>query len=246
MQRIITCILFTAMLLSCLCACDLTNPVPTASTELPTESVPVKYQILYAKVDVIAGQKMTAENIDYFFEARTTTDANIAQQGIPYSERRSVLEGVYTQRNIYKGQLVTISDFSKVNKIYNDIVPEGKTLIAIDIPPLTNESAAPKAGDIIGIYHIPQNGEVSHAEIYPYLQYVQVQKVVSNTITDISNTTHPAFSFVLAVNQGEQARQLVEAAYLGNDYFAIVSSEDNAKAQELLALQDEIIFNSSE
>ena len=68
MKKFVICILSMVLLLSCLCACDLTNPVPTTSTESPTESTPVTYQILYAKVNIEAGLKMTAENIDTYFE----------------------------------------------------------------------------------------------------------------------------------------------------------------------------------
>lgn len=223
----------------------------------------VTYQVLYAKTDVEAGIKMTAENIDQYFEARTTTDVNVANQGIPYKDRRSILEGVYTQRDIRNGYLVTVNDFSKVNKIYSDKVPSGKVLVAIDIPSLSGDVAyMPKAGDIIRIYRMVSRSESelyyaaanlhvrtggnSYAEAYPYLQYVQVWKSVDGDLANSDETGKPEVAFVLAVNDGEQARQLVEAAYSGNYYFALISSGDKARAEAFLDYQDRIIVEGDE
>ena len=203
MKRIITCILLIAMLLGCLCACNLTNPVPAASTEPTTESnTPITYQILYAKVNVAAGIQMTAENIDQYFEARSTTDVNIANQGIPYTDRYSILEGVYTQREIYQGAIVTVNDFSKVNKVSGDIIQDGHVLTAIDV--LTEDDIRP--GDLV---YVPDSSLLYDIKV-----------------VDVTEKTNQKLGVVLDVLDGEQSRELIEASYRGDVTIRLMDSFD--------------------
>ena len=210
MKKFVICILSMVLLLSCLCACDLTNPVPTTSTESPTESTPVTYQILYAKVNIEAGLKMTAENIDTYFEARSTIDVNIANQGIPYKDRYAILEGVYTQREIYQGSMVVINDFSKTNKVSDNGEKDGYVLIAID--GLTDDDI--KQGDLV------------YVKDWPMLYNLEVAKIVGQTGRQIS--------IVLYVLVGEQSRALIEAAYQGDVVFCSMDSYKTPDTQYTL------------
>lgn len=220
------------------------------------------YSVLYAKQDIAPGVRITQENINTYFDAHQTTDKSLFDSGIPSAQALEVLEGVYTKRDIHEGALVTVKDFTKTSLSYNDRVPEGKVLIAIDIPSLAgNVAYMPKAGDIIRIYRMVSRSESdtyyaaanlhvrtggnSYAEAYSYLQYVQVFRAVDGNLADSDETGALEIAFVLAVNDGEQARQLVEAAYSGNYYFALVSSGDKDRAQMFLDYQDRVIFEEN-
>lgn len=202
---------------------------------LHTESLQTNFSVLYAKTDIPIGVRITHDNIDVYFESREVTDGEIYEAGIPSSQALEILEGVYTKCAIHEGTLITVKDFSYTNIAAESRVPEGKVLIAIDIPPLSDDVATPYSGDVISVLYKDMDG---NSKVYDYLQYVQVYKTPQSA-------EEGKVAFVLAVNDGEQARQLVEAAYSGNYYFVIASSGDPEKAQELLSIQDDIIFNAT-
>lgn len=221
------------------------------------------YKVVYAKTDVPAGVQITKDNINDYFEAREIIDANVYKTGINGDEALKVLENCFTRRTIYKGKMAYPDDFSKTNVIYNDKVPEGKVLIGLDIPSLEgNVGYMPKAGDIIKIYrmveysyevgdiyfdaaniHVPigVDYEGAYAEPYEYLQYVEIFAAIDGDFQDSDANNTPEAAFVLLVNDGVQAEQIVEAAYSGNYYFSLVSSGDEQRKEAFLNLQDQII-----
>ena len=221
------------------------------------------YNILYAKTDVPAGVQITNDNINQYFEVRTTPDQNMFNSGIPADKAREIIGGCFTKRDIYKGKRASVDDFSKTNLIYSDKVPDGKLLIALNIPSLQgNVGYMPKAGDIIKIYrmvtkeyndndiyfdaaniHVPigGGGAVTYAEPYDYLQYVEIYKAIDADLQDADAVGTAEAVFVLLVKDGVQAKQVVEAANSGNYYFALVSSGDKARKEAFLKVQDQII-----
>ncbi len=223
----------------------------------------VMYDVLYAKADVPAGVQITDDNINQYFEVHTTPDKNLFNAGIPAAQAREIIGGCYTRRDIYKGKLATVEDFSRTNLIYSDKVPDGKLLISISIPSLQgNVGYMPQAGDVIKIYrmvtkeydendiyfdaaniHVPvgNGGAVTYAEPYEYLQYVEIYKAIDGDLQDADAAGTAEAVFVLLVNDGVQAKQVVEAANSGNYYFALVSSGDKGRKEAFLKLQDQII-----
>lgn len=222
------------------------------------------YHVLQAKVDIPAGVKITDENIATYFDSFATNDHALYAAGIPADKSRDILRDCYTKRDIYKGKYATVDDFSKTNLIYSDRVPEGKVLVAINIPSLEgNVGYMPKSGDIIRIYrmvtaegtasddiyfdaaniHVPigHYGNNTYAKPYEYLQYVQIHKAIDGDLLDADANNTAEVAFVLVVNDGVQAQQVVEAANSGNYYFALISSGDKGRADAFLKLQDKII-----
>lgn len=221
------------------------------------------YSILYAKQDIPAGVQITTSNINNYFGAYITSDPNLRAVGIPSDKANELIGGLFTKRDIYQGKYPSTQDFTKTNLIYTDRVPEGKLLIGLDIPSLEGDVGyMPKAGDIIKIYrmveyensegdiyfdaaniHVPigNHGSGSYAEPYEYLQYVQIHAAIDGDLKDADAAGTAEVAFVLAVNDGVQAQQVVEAAHSGNYYFALVSSGDKGRAEALLKLQDQII-----
>lgn len=220
------------------------------------------YSILYAKIDVPAGVQITDENISKYFGSYNTPDPTLYASGIPSAQAGDILRNTYTARDIYAGKYPTRNDFSKTNTVYNDVVPAGYELIAINIQSMqSNVGYMPKAGDIIKFYrmetyevtdeslyfdaaliHVPLGHTTgSYAEVYPYLQYVEIYKVVDADRNDADANNTPGAVHILKVRSGVQANQLVEAAQSGNYYWSLVSSGDKGKAEALLKMQDEIV-----
>lgn len=222
------------------------------------------YTILYAKVDVPAGVQITDENISTYFGAYSTPDPTLYASGIPADKAGDVLRNVYTARDIYAGKYPTKSDFSTTNVVYNDVVPSGYELIAVNIQSMqSNIGYMPKAGDILKFYrmetyevtdeslyfdaaniHVPL-GHTSgaYAEVYPYLQYVEIYKVVDADRNDADANKTPGVVHIFKVRSGVQATQLVEAAQSGNYYWSLVCSGDKNKADAFLKMQDDIVQN---
>lgn len=223
------------------------------------------YSILYAKQDVPAGVQITTANINNYFGTYITTDPNLRAIGIPSNKANELIGGQFAKRDIYQGKYPSMQDFTKINLIHNDRVPEGKLLVGLDIPSLEgNVGYMPKAGDIIKIYrmvdyeydegdiyfdaaniHVPigNHGSGSRAEPYEYLQYVQIHAAIDGDLRDSDASGTAEVAFILAVSDGVQVQQVIEAANSGNYYFALVSSGDKSKADALLKLQDQIIEN---
>lgn len=222
------------------------------------------YNILYAKVDVPAGVQITDANIERYFGSYTTPDPTLYASGIPAEKASNILRNTYTVRDIYAGKYPSVKDFSKINTVYNDVVPAGYELIAINIPSMqSNVGYMPKAGDIIKFYrmetyevtdeslyfdaaliHVPLGHTTgSYAEVYPYLQYVEIYKVVDADRNNADANKTPGVVHVLKVRSGVQANQLIEAAQSGNYYWSLVSSGDKGKAEALLKIQDDIVEN---
>ena len=220
------------------------------------------YNILYAKVDIPAGVQITDDNIGTYFGSYTTPDATLYASGIPAAQAGDILRNAYTARDIYAGKYPSSKDFSKTNTIYNDVVPAGYELVAINIQSMqSNIGYMPKAGDIIKFYrmetyevtdeslyfdaaliHVPLGHTTgSYADVYPYLQYVEIYKVVDADRNDADATGTPGVVHILKVRSGVQANQLIEAAQSGNYYWSLVSSGDKGKAEALLKMQDEIV-----
>ena len=220
------------------------------------------YEILYAKVDVPAGVQITEENISTYFGSYTTNDPSLYASVIPAAQATAVLKNAYTARDIYAGKYPSRADFSATNLIYNDTVPAGYELIAINIQSMqSNIGYMPQAGDIIRFYkmvtydytdsdiyfdaaniHVPiGHTSGSYADVYPYLQYVEIFKVIDGDRNDADANGTPGVVYVVKVRSGVQALQLVEAAQSGNYYWSLVSSGDAGKAKALLELQDEIV-----
>jgi hypothetical protein len=113
------------------------------------------YDILYAKVDVPAGVQITDENIGTYFGSYTTNDPSLYGASIPAAQAADVLRNAYTARDIYAGKYPSRADFSATNLLYNDVVPAGYELVAINIPSMQgNVGYMPKAGDIIKFYGV--------------------------------------------------------------------------------------------
>lgn len=220
------------------------------------------YNILYAKVDIPAGVQITDDNIGVYFGSYATPDATLYASGIPAAQAGDILRNAYTARDIYAGKYPSRNDFSKTNIIYNDVVPAGYELVAINIQSMqSNIGYMPKAGDIIKFYrmetyevtdeslyfdaaliHVPLGHTTgSYADVYPYLQYVEIYKVVDADRNDADATGTPGVVHILKVRSGVQANQLIEAAQSGNYYWSLVSSGDKGKAEALLKMQDEIV-----
>lgn len=220
------------------------------------------YDILYAKVDVPAGVQITDENIGAYFGSYTTNDPSLYNAGIPAAQAADVLRNAYTARDIYAGKYPSRADFSATNLLYNDKVPAGYELIAINIPSMQgNIGYMPKAGDVIKFYkmvtynitdediyfdaaniHVPIGHSTgSYADVYPYLQYMEIFKVIDGNRLDADANGTPGSVYIMKVRPGVQAQQLIEAAQSGNYYWSLVTSGDKGKAEALLKLQDEII-----
>ena len=222
----------------------------------------VTYDILYAKVDVPAGVQITDANIGSYFGSYTTNDPSLYASGIPAAQAADVLRNAYTARDIYAGKYPSRADFAASNPLASDIVPAGYELIAINIPSLQgNVGYMPKAGDIIKFYkmvtysntdedlyfdaaniHVPISSSTgSYADVYPYLQYMEIFKVIDGNRMDADANGTAGAVYIMKVRSGVQAQQLIEAAQSGNYYWSLVTSGDKYKAEALLKLQDEII-----
>lgn len=220
------------------------------------------YDILYAKVDVPAGVQITDENIGTYFGSYTTNDPSLYGASIPAAQAADVLRNAYTARDIYAGKYPSRADFSATNLLYNDVVPAGYELVAINIPSMQgNVGYMPKAGDIIKFYkmitynitdediyfdaaniHVPIGHTTgSYADVYPYLQYMEIYKVIDGNRLDADANGTAGAVYIMKVRPGVQAQQLIEAAQSGNYYWSLVTSGDKGKAEALLKLQDEII-----
>lgn len=219
------------------------------------------YDILYAKVDVPAGVQITDENINVYFGSFTTSDPNLYSVTIPAAQAADILRGAYTKREIYAGKYPSTVDFSSTNLLYTDAVPEGYQLVAINIQSMQgNVGYMPKTGDIIQFYkmvtydtnddiyfdaaniHVPTGHKAgSYAEVYDYLQYVEIFASIDAERNEATaNGTVPVV-YIVKVRPGVQVQQLIEAAQSGNYYWTLVSSGDKGHAEALLNLQDDII-----
>lgn len=218
------------------------------------------YSILYAKVDVPAGVQINDENIGVYFGNFVTSDKTLASVGIPSNKAAAILKGAYTKRQIFSGKYPATSDFSKINTLYSDAVPEGFQLVAINIQSMqSNIGYMPKTGDIIQFYkmvtyennddiyfdaaniHVPTgHSSGSRAEVYDYLQYVEIFASIDGDRNDASKGGAPVV-YVVKCRPGVQVQQLIEAAQSGNYYWTLVSSGDKGHAEALLKLQDDII-----
>lgn len=228
------------------------------------EGQEVSYNILYAKTTVPAGVEMTDENIGKYFGVYTTTDHTLYQASIPADKAGALLRGNFTARDIYPGKYPSAADFSKTNLLYNDRIPAGYELIAINVPVTQNAVAfQPKAGDIIKFYrmatyvtdseddlyfdaaniHVPvgRPSGTTYADTYDYLQYVQVYAALDGELGDSDAKGTTEAIYLIMAKSGVQAQQLIECANSGNYYWSLVSSGDKARAEALLKLQDEII-----
>lgn len=221
----------------------------------------VTYNILYAKVDVPAGVQITDENIAVYFGNFATTDATLYAAGIPSDRAADILRGNFTKRDIFAGKYPATSDFASTNVLYADAVPEGYQLVAINIQSMqSNIGYMPKTGDIIQFYkmityesnddiyfdaaniHVPL-GHVtgSRAEVYDYLQYVEIFASIDGDRNESVQHGAAPVVYIVKCRPGVQVQQLIEAAQSGNYYWTLISSGDKGHAESLLKLQDEII-----
>lgn len=224
----------------------------------------VTYNILYAKVDIPAGIEITESNLNTYFGVLNTPDANMYKAGIPAEQARARLIGTFTRREIYSGKHVTSNDFSQINLIYNDRVPDGYTLIAMNVPSVVGYVGyLPQVGDIITMYRfvayeenpsdmkfdIDDNNAYigtpvpgTNAEPYEYLQFVEIYAALDKTLNDVTQTGGAEVILILKVKKGTaQEAQALEVAASGNYTFTLVSSGDAARKQAYLEFQDRII-----
>ncbi len=161
--------------------------------------------------------------------------------------------GMYATDHIFIGDYFTrpkLADIPPYENPYLQELPEGKLAISIDIASLAGGlSGKLRAGDIVSVLAVPSSGtEIVEAIQYPELQYLQVLAVSNNHTRDIDD------DLIQKEDIENSERLIVTATLLANElqatrlaglnrgaalHLALVARGDDAKAQQLLALQEQ-------
>lgn len=211
------------------------------------------YSIYIIAQDVPEGTLITQENFSKYFNAYSTTDAQIALAGL---NREADAYGSYAKFDLHHQNYLKKSDLTNVKVLSSDAVPEGKELVGVKVTAI-NEFVGfmPKAGDIVRFYgaETKKDGTIrcnsdgrlatnaTDIEAFPYelLSYVEVYSVLDgNGISTAVSGANPT-NFVVILEEA-QVEQLIEVEKGTGAYLSLVSSGDPVEAKRLLKEQEKI------
>lgn len=200
-----------------------------------------KTEIVRVSEPILKGAMITHKQVEV---------AEVGSYNLPANIARSAEEvvGRYAVTDLMKGDYILSSKISTL-PITSDIalndIPSGKVAISLSVKTLASGlSDKLQAGDIVRIYHFLET-----AREIPELRFVRVLSVTGADGVNVDNTKEPAedeekqqSATVTVMASPEQARIITELENDGIAHVALISRNNEALADELLAEQDQALL----
>lgn len=200
-----------------------------------------KTEIVRVSEPILKGAMITDKQVELTEVGSYNLPANIARSA-------EEVVGRYAVSDLMEGDYILSSKISTL-PITSDIalndIPSGKVAISLSVKTLASGlSDKLQAGDIVRIYHFLET-----AREIPELRFVRVLSVTSADGINVDNTKEPAedeekqqSATVTVMASPEQARIITELENDGVAHVALISRNNEALADKLLAEQDQALL----
>lgn len=200
-----------------------------------------KTEIVRITQPVLKGEQITAANTEIVEVGSFNLPTNIAHS-------LEDVNGLYATTDLAQGDYILSTKIS-LTPISSDValnnIPSGMVAISLTVKTLASGlSDKLQPGDIIRIYHF-----LDEAEEIPELRYVRVLSVTDSNGVNVDNARELAedeqkrqSATITVLASPEQARTITALENDGIVHVALISRNNDALAEELLAQQTQILL----